>query len=79
MPSARQRSRARPVASWWIGEAGVDAAAFEEQPADRRARALRGDQDHVDVLRRHDAGLVAEDDREAVREVQRLARRSGAA
>ena len=59
------------------GEAGVDALAFEEQPADRGARALRRDQDHVDVLRRHDAGLVAVDDAEAVREVQGLAAWSG--
>ena len=55
------------------GEAGVDALAFEEQPADRRARALRGDEDHVDVLGRDDAGLVVVDDAEAVREVERLA------
>ena len=53
--------------------AGVDPAAFKEQPADGRARAFRGDQDHIDVLRRNNAGLVLIDDAEAVREVQRLA------
>ena len=55
------------------GEAGVDALAFKEQPAHRGAGALRRDQDDVDVLRRHHAGLVAVDDAEAVREIQRLA------
>ncbi len=47
--------------------------AFEEVPANRRARALRGAQDHVDILRRNDPRLIAEDDREAVREVEGLA------
>ena len=71
----RQAAVAGPAGGVLVdGEAGVDALAFEEQPAHRRARALRGDEDDVDVLRRHDAGLVAVDDAEAVREVERLAR-----
>src|SRR3569623_70358 len=55
------------------GVAGVDALALEEEAADRRARPLGGDEDHVDVLGRHLAGLGVVDDAEAVGEVQRLA------
>src|SRR5204863_5796985 len=55
------------------GVTGVDALAFEEEAPHRRAGAFRGDENDVDVLRRDDAGLVAEDDAEAVREVERLA------
>src|SRR5262249_53499572 len=55
------------------GEAGVDATALQEQAADGRARALGGDEDNVDVGRRDDAGLLAVDDAEAVREVEGLA------
>ena len=57
------------------GEAGVDALAFQEQPAHRRARSLRRHEDHVDVLGRHDAGLVLVDDAEAVREIEGFAGR----
>src|ERR1051325_2745699 len=52
---------------------GVDALAFEEEPAHGSPRAFRGDEDDVDVRRRDDAGLVLVDDREAVREVEGLA------
>src|SRR5208283_6148644 len=45
---------------------------FKEEPADRGAGPLGRDQDHVDVLGRHDSGLVAVDNAEAVREIQRL-------
>ncbi len=51
------------------GERAVDAAAVQEEPSDRRTRALRGAQDHVDVPGRHHAGLLAVNDREAVGEV----------
>src|SRR5262249_46282096 len=72
--AGRQAAVAGPAGGILVdGKASVDAPAFEEQPADRRAGALRRDEDHVDVLRRHHTGLVGIDDRETVREVERLA------
>src|SRR5262249_43810734 len=71
--AARQTALAGPAGGVLVdGVAGVDPLAFEEVPSDRRAGALRRDQNDVDVLGRHHAGLVAEDNAEAVREVQGL-------
>ena len=55
------------------GVGGVDAAALQEETAHRGAGALRGHHDHVDILRRNDAGAVVEGDTEAVGEIERLA------
>ena len=55
------------------GERRIDATALQEQTAHGGAGALRGHHDHVDVLRRDDAGAVVEGDAEAVGEVERLA------
>ena len=57
------------------GVARIQAAALEEHAAQRSPRAFRGDQDHVYVGRRHDARALLVGDAEAVREVERLARR----
>ena len=73
MPTARQRSSAWPVASCSIGETGIDARAGKEIAADVQAGTLRGDHDHVHVLRRDDAGLFLVGDGKAVREIQRVA------
>ena len=57
----------------------VDPFAFRKMPAHGRARSLGSDQDHIDILRRDDARLIAVDDTEAVREVERFAGREIAA
>ena len=57
------------------GVARIQAAALDEHAAQRSPRAFRGDQDHVYIGRRHDARALLVGDAEAVREVERLARR----
>ena len=74
MPMARQRSWARPVASWLDGEARIDARAGKEIAAHRGAGALGGHHDDVHVLGRHHAGLLLVGDGEAVREIEGVAR-----
>jgi hypothetical protein len=74
MPTARQRSSARPVEVLLDSKAGVDARAVQEIAAHRGAGALRRDKDHVHILRRDDLGLLLVGDGEAVGEVQRIAR-----
>ena len=48
------------------GVGGVDPPALGEEGAQRRARALRGNEHHVDIFRGHDARAVAPRDGEAV-------------
>lgn len=54
------------------GKGRVDAAALAEEGADSAARALGGAENDVNVLGDVDIGLLLEDGREAVREVQGL-------
>ena len=70
------RAQARPIVAGLAGGVLVDrqqarhAAAFFEFAADQVAGALGGDEQHVDVLRRHDRLEV---DVEPVRHAERLA------
>ncbi len=54
------------------GVAGVDATPGQEVPPHAGPRALGRDQDHVEVVGWHHAGLIVVDDGEAVGEVERV-------
>ena len=73
MPRARVRSTRAPGVILLDGKAAVDPAAVQEIGAHAGAGAFGGNQDHVHVFRRDDAGLVVVDDGKAVREIQRIA------
>lgn len=54
------------------GDTGVDPASLLEQSSNSATRTLGCDEDDIDILRGNDVGQVLEDDREAVREVERF-------
>jgi hypothetical protein len=59
------------------GDGGVDSTALAEESSHSSARALRGNEDNVDVLGHIDLSLVLEDGGETVGEVESLCQLAG--